>query len=425
MQLNSTFLKVPHYNGAIASAYDKFLMVAAFALVSGLFFLSDDHRYGLVFLREGVIVLSVLAVGYVLVLKKEELDTVDWYLLVMVLLLFLIPPVFAYLSYQQPLQYGLLEERRTLLYFVYFLIMLTIGGRKAYGEADLESVLKYLFYLGLAWSAANAFELIPRNSGFAFSVHSEQFAEDFVATDERFDTRFLEAGFLITFYPYYLIARGQFLKAVLPIVLLAAYMLFINQTRGLGLAIVLTLLWITILRQRLSNFNVGVMLLVPAVAILGYLSYFLYAYTFNEPVFFYDYHRNRELHVMLGEALNHFLLPHGALSLQFNEGFRSVYGINMYVSDIGLGGLLFKFGIFFFPLVFMMIMIVHRLAEKYRNHFSIILMAMLLADFMIIPFGDFLGRGAEEFALLIVLIRLQGVDHGYKYIACVRRGRSS
>jgi hypothetical protein len=128
---------------------------------------------------------------------------------------------------------------------------------------------------------------------------------------------------------------------------------------------------------------------------------------------------------MMGEALSNFLMPHGALSLQFNEGFRSVYGINMYVSDIGLTGLLFKYGILLFPLAFLMVMIVHLLSEKYRNNFSIILIALLLTDFMIIPFGDFLGRGAEEFALLMVLIRLQGVDHGHKYIACVRRGRAS
>lgn len=427
MQINASFLKTdsPAQMGAVASMPDKLVMIAALALVSGLFFLSDDHRFGLLLLREAVIGLSLLAVAYILVAQRESLDTIDWYFLVMVALVFLAPPIFAYVSFQQPLQYGFLDERRTLLYLIYFLIMLTIGGRRGYGESDLGNILKYLFYIVLAWSAANAFELIPRNAGFEFSVHAEQFADDFEATDARFDTRFLEAGFLIALYPYYLLARGEFLKAVIPLGLLAAYMLYINQTRGMGLAIVLTLVWITILRHRLSNFNVSVLLLVPVVAVLGYLSYFLYVYAFNEPVFFYDYHRNKEFRIMMGEALSNFLMPHGALSLQFNEGFRSVYGINMYVSDIGLTGLLFKYGILLFPLAFLMVMIVHLLSEKYRNNFSIILIALLLTDFMIIPFGDFLGRGAEEFALLMVLIRLQGVDHGHKYIACVRRGRAS
>ncbi|WP_028489575.1 hypothetical protein [Thiothrix lacustris] len=425
MQHNTTLLKMPQTNGIIASMYDKWLMVISLAIVSGLFFLSDDHRFGLAFLREAIIGLSLLAVAYVLMLKKDQLDSADWYFLVMVGLLFMLPPIFAYLNFHQPLQYGFLEERRTLLYLLYFLIMATIGGRKGYGDGDLEAILKYLFYIALIWSVANAFALIPRNSGFSFSVHAEQFTEGFVATDDRFETRFMEGGFLITLYPYYLIARGYFLKAVVPILLLATYMLYINQTRGFGLLIAIVFIWITILRHRVNNFNISVLLLIPVVFVLGYFAYFLYAHAFGDSVIFYDYHRNRELHVLLGEALRDFFMPHGALSLQFNEGFRSVYGINIYVSDIGLTGLIFKYGILFIPLAFLMIMTVYLLFSKYKNDFSIILMALLLANFMVAPLGDFLGRGTEGFALLMVLVRLQGVNHEHKYIACVRRGRAS
>lgn len=400
-------------------------MTAVLALVSGLFFLSDDHRFGVAFLREGVIALSLLALAYILMQKMHEMDTADWYLLAMVGMLVLMPPVFAYLHYHQPLQYGLLEERRSLLYLLYFLVMLVIGSRRGYGEADLEAILKYLFVLGLVWSAANAFGWVPRHAGFSFSIHAEQFAEDFIATDARFETRFMEGGFLITLYPYYLLARGQLLKALVPVILLGVYMLYINQTRSFGLLIGLTAIWIMILRQRNHHFNISALGIVPVVFVLGYFAYFLYVYAFNEPAFFYDYHRNRELRVFLGETLSDFFMPHGALSLQFNEGFRSVYGINMYVSDVGMTGLLFKYGILFLPLSFLMIMVAYFLYVKYKNDFSIIFMATLMASFMLIPFGDILGRGAEGLAVLITLIRLQGVSHEHKYIACVRRGWSS
>jgi hypothetical protein len=413
------------YAGIAASVYDKFLMVAVLALVSGLFFLSDDHRFGVVFLREGVIALSLLAVAYILMAKKHELDAADWYLLVMVGLLFLIPPIFAYFNFHQPLYYGFLEERRTLLYLFYFLVMLVIGSKKGYGDADLETILKYLFYAGLVWSVANAFEWIPRHSGFSFSVHAEQFDKDYVATDARFATRFMEAGFLLALYPYYLVARGNFLKAALPVLLLLAYMLYINQTRSFGLLIALTIAWIMILRLRDEQLNISLLIMIPLLSVLAYFSYFLYAHAFNDQVLFYDYHRNRELQIMLGETLNDFFMPHGGLSLQFNEGFLSVYGLNLYVSDIGLTGLLFKYGILFFPLSFLMIMVVYLLSVKYKNDFSIILMASLIADFMLVPFGDVLGRGTEEFAILMILIRIQGVSYEHKYIACVRRGWAS
>ncbi len=425
MHPKSTLLKVPLHTGMVASVSDRFLMVAILAVVSGIFFLSDDHRFGVAFLREGVIALSLLAVTYILMQRKDDLDTADWYLLAMVGLLFLIPPIFAYLSFHQPLYYGLLEERRTLLYLFYFLVMLVIGGRKGYGDDDLEAILKYLFYVTLVWSVANAFGWIPRHSGFSFSVHAEQFAKDYIATDARFETRFMEGGFLVALYPYYLVARGNFLKAILPILLLTGYMLYINQTRGFGLLILLTFFWIAILRQRVEQLNTSLLIMIPVVFVLGYFSYFLYVYAFDGQVLFYDYHRNREMHIMLRETLNAFFMPHGALSLQFNEGFFSVYGINLYVSDIGLTGLLFKYGILFFPLSFLMIKIVHLLGVKYKNDFSIIFMALLLAGFMLIPFGDVLGRGTEAFAFLMIMIRLQGVGYEHKYIACVRRGRAS
>ena len=58
MQYNATLLKAPPTMGIVASTYDRLLMVAVLALVSGLFFLSDDHRFGLAFLREVTIGLS-------------------------------------------------------------------------------------------------------------------------------------------------------------------------------------------------------------------------------------------------------------------------------------------------------------------------------------------------------------------------------
>lgn len=404
----------------------KFVAVVMIGLVSGLFFLSDDHRYGLPFLREGIIALSMLAVFYVLVSRKYLLDKIDWYLIVFSIMLFVAPPAFAYFNFHQPVYFGFLEERRTLLYLSYFLILAVVAGNdKRYSEQDIESVLRYLFLLALVWSVANAFELIPRNSGFSFSVHKEQFAEGFVSQDDRYATRFIEGGFLITLYPYYLLARGAFMKALLPVILLIAYMVFINQTRGLGLAILLSIFWILILRKRDDRLNITLLVLVPAVFLLGYLAYFLYVQAFDSQVFFYDYHRNRELSVVMSDVLRNFFLPHGSLSLQFNEGFFAIYGIQVYLSDIGFAGLLFKYGILVIPLIVLMIMIVRMLYGKYRNDFSIILMALLLADFMVSPFGDLLGRSTEEFAVVMILARLQGVFNEHQYLACIRRGRAS
>lgn len=427
MNAEPILLRLPQKTAVnAASRADRLWAIVAIALVSGLFFLSDDHRYGIAFLREGVIALSFLALTYVLMTNKYIPDRADWYLLVMVGVLFVAPPAFAYLNFQQPIQFGFLEERRALLYLAYFLLIAMVWSRrKTYAEQDIANILKYLFLLALAWSAANAFELIPRNTGFSFSVNAEQFSEGFISEDERYATRFLQAGFLVALYPYYLLARGEFKKAIIPLTLLALYMVFINQTRGMALAIILTSLWILLLRQRDDRFNISALAIVPAVSLLTYFSYFLYVQAFETEVFFYDYHRNRELHLVLERILQDWFIPHGSLSLQFNEGLLSIFGISVFLSDIGFIGLLFKYGLLFIPLVFLIIMIVRTLYGKYRNDFSVILMALLMADFIIAPFGDPLGRGAEEFAVILLLVRLQGVFDEKKYIACIRRGGAS
>lgn len=410
---------------SMASAGNRALAVVMVALTMGLFFLSDDHRYGVPFLREMIIAISFLITVYVLLQRRDELDAGDWYLLVLAGMVFLIPPVFAYLHYHQPLFFGFLEERRSLLYLTYFLLMVVVFGRKPFAEQDMEDILKYLFYLTLIWSAANAFELIPRHSGFSFSVRSEHFAEGFRSDDSRYATRFLEASFLAALYPLFLFVRGQFKKLIFPLLLFVIYMIFINQTRSMAFSIFLVFVFSLIIRQRNDKLNVSMLILLPGITILGYSAYYLYAYATEQWVVFYDYYRNREFHLVFEAVVNDFLMPHGGLSLQFNQGLRSVLGFDVFISDVGVVGLFFKYGFLFFPLVYLMLMLVYFLYGKYKNDFSVLLIAWVLANFVILPFSDLLGRGTEIMALLIALIRLQGVQHGHQYIACVRRGRPS
>ena len=420
MNAEATILKVPYYTRIGASFFDKLSALIIFSVLSGLFFLSDDHRFGLVFLREGIIGLSLLTVLYFLIAKKQEMDKADWYILILTALSFIMPPIFAYLHFHQPLPLGLLEERRTLLYLTYFLGILYLSNKK-YSEDDFSLILKSLFYLGLLWSIANAYGIIPRNAGFSFSVHAEQFGEGFVSADARYETRFMEGGFLLSLYPYFLLARGQFKKTIIPVIFLIFYMAFINQTRGIALAIVLNFVFISFLRHRVEKNNISLALLIPTVFTLGYFAYFLYAYSIGKGVFFYDDYRNLEMNLFMREIFNNMFLPHGAVSLQFNGGFFSIYGINAYISDVGLVGLLFKYGLLVIPFAIIYVMLIMFLNKKYNNTFSIIMLALMLTKFITLPFGDFLGRGIEEFAVLMILVRLQGDTYANKYIARVRR----
>lgn len=410
-----------------ASNFDRLLLTSVMLLLSGLFFLSDDHRYGIPFLMEGVAAVSLLFFAYYAVFHRERMERVDWYVAFLALMVFIVPVFFSYLYFKQPFEFGILEERRTLLYFSYFIPLLMLR-KKSYSTEDIESVLGVVFVVGLIWSALNAYELIPRNQGFSFSTHTEHFAEGFQSMDDRFATRFLGGNFMIFLYVYFLLAQGKFGKALLPVILTVLYMVFINQTRSIAAIAIISMLAIVVIRLKKDHLNLAALFFVPIFMMLLYFLYFLYAYVFAEPVFFYDVYRNMEFNLLFRDVIRDFFMPHGHLSLQFNGGFKTYFGMNVYTADMGLVGYLYKYGFFYIPLIAIYVAVVGMLYRRYHNDFIIIMMAIFIAVCLTIPFGEHISRMAGEFAILMTLIRIQGDVYGQKtvkYIARVRRGGAS
>lgn len=407
-----------------ASFFSKFLLVMILLLMSGTFFLSDDHRYGFPFMQEGLAALSLLSFAYIAIFHRDRMERFDWYVAFLAVIVFFVPVFFSYLYFKQPMSFGILEERRTFLYFSYFFALYFIGKRQ-YSSDDIEKILGVVFLVVLIWSVLNAYDLIPRNKGFSFSAHKEQFAEGFQSADARYETRFLNGYFMVFMYPYYLLARGKFGKALLPIALVVLYMLFVNQTRSLALISVLTALVILILRFKKDHLNLTLLFMTPVFFMVMYFLYYLYSYMFDEPVAFYDMYRNLEFKLVFRDAVRDFFMPHGHLSLQFNGGFETYFGINVYTADIGLAGYLYKYGFFYIPLIAIYIAIVGMLYRRYRNDFNIILIAVFVAVCLLAPFDEHISRQGGNFAILMTLIRIQGDSYGkkaIKYIARVRRG---
>lgn len=418
--MSAEFIVLKSGNAAksMASFFDVALAVIMILMVGGLFSLTDDHRFGFPFIRELTIVMSFAAILYLLFIKSYVFDRADWYVLVLTGLSFIIPVMFSYLKFAQPLPLGFLEERRSLQYLNYFLMIAFLGGRR-YSDTDLEKVLRYCFYIGLIWAFANAFEIIPRNSGFSFSAHAEQFDADFVPGDSRYQTRFLGGPFLMIMYPFYLLSRGEFKKLLIPLVCLIVYMVFVNQTRTL--AIGLSFGFLFMLAAKKDKVDLDLWAVFAIIILVFYFLYLFYVNIFGGLSVFYDYYRNVEFDILMGEARKHFFMPHGSLSVQFNNGFQSVYGFLIYPSDVGIVGLVFKYGFFLIPLTLIKIAIINVLFFKYRNYFSYMLMVFFVTACVISPFVDYLSRGTEEFALLMLLARLQGM--GGKNITLMRRVR--
>lgn len=409
---------------AAASVADKVILGLLLLAMSGLFFLSDDHRYGVVFFQESLAAVSIASFLYILAMRRHLLGNIDWSVLLLALLVFFIPILSSYLYFAQPFQFGVLEERRSLLYFSSFLAMLVLGGRH-YTSIDIEKVLKIVFWVALIWATLNAFDLVPRHQGFSFSVHKEQFAEGFQSLDERFETRFINGSIIVFLYPFFLLARKQYLKALLPVVLLVLYMVFINQTRSLAALGVLMLVFIGLMRGR-KEFNLMLMVAVPVFFLCAYFLYYLYSFLFGEPVAFYDMYRNMEFRLVFNKVIADWFIPHGHLSLQFDGGFKQYFGINIYTYDIGLAGNLYKYGFVYLFLFAIFLYAVLAIYRQHRNEFSIILAAMFVSSCFMMPFYGEFGRMGIEFSVLLVLARIRGNQYETgKYIACVRRGGAS
>ncbi|MEN9501425.1 MAG: hypothetical protein RI964_710 [Pseudomonadota bacterium] len=406
-----------------SSLFDKVMLFALVLLMSGLLFLSDDHRFGFAFIRELLGAISIFAFFYLLMFEKQTLNTIDFYLLMLALGTFFVPVLFSYFILGQPLYLGLTEERRTFGYFFYFLALLVIGQRQ-YAKADVEKILLLLFGVGLFWSVACAYGWIPKNNAQFFSVNQEHFQEGYVTEDARFETRFLSGYFLMFLYPLYLLAKGSTAKSLMYFVPVALYMFFVNQTRSLAGVLVITILTLFVIRNKKPSLIVSLAFLAPVVLFVAYFLCYLYAYVMNQPVFFYDEYRNLEFGVLFRDIVKDYFLPHGNLSLHFGDrGFREHFGIgiNVYTADIGFAGSLYKYGLFYPLLLGLNMLISILLYRKYSNEFSLMLLAYMVGTCVLLPFDDHLSNFANCLAILLLLARVQTPDASVKKFLVVTR----
>jgi hypothetical protein len=427
MSTEVIFVRRAITNKVSVSFFDMARLFIALLLMSELLFLSDDHRFGFLFLQETMISISILSLGYLVVFDRFRFDKVDWLILLFTLIVFLVPVIFSYLYFSQPIGDGLMEERRTLLYLSYFFAILVLGNRK-YSSDEIEKILMLLFWFALFWSFASAYEIIPKNHANEFTVNQQHFSKDYVTDDARFATRFLNGFFLVFLYPFYLIMKGKTLKAFACIPVVVLYMFFVNQTRSLSMVMLATFFLLFIFKWKKNHFNLILLGSIPVFFFIAYCLYYFYAYLFGEPVLFYDAYRNVEFDVLFGGAVKDLFLPHGHLSLHFgNRGFYEYFGVgkNIYTADIGLAGGLYKYGFFYIPMLAISLIMISILYKRYKNEFAFILFAMFIGACAVMPFGDYLSR-FSGLAILLVLIRVQrneDVNSG-KYVARIRKEKS-
>lgn len=326
-------------------AYRNLLFILIL-LNSEIFFLSDDKKSGIPFLRELYLLGIIVAAGALaLVWRRVYQSKTALWIIFMGICLPLLSVLLANLNYGQPFIYGLLEERRSFMwlsFFVAYFLLIKTQPTQAHLEdfflysAIFASIVGFLYY----------FSIIPDNTGVSFQVDEVDWGNNPLRPDRyRIGSGYVTIAVFMLLYKL----KDKLSVAKLLLVLyFAAYLWLVIQTRQTMLTWALAALWI--FRNRIDSLVkvgavagsilVGSFFLMPEFWVEQYdrFNALLFEATSGPGV------RETTISLIMEAIRENNYIGKGALSLQWNEGFRNIYNPHFYLSDVGIVGVYHRFG---------------------------------------------------------------------------------
>lgn len=368
---------------------------------------STHNPIGLKFLNEAYLAVCLgLALLLILASTDEsarEFRVLMYYAFYSVAIFTVLPAIFAYHTYGQPIVYGLIEERRILFAFG-FVPLLLLAKRISIRQFEHSLIYAALVAVTLSWLFK--FGLVP-------DLREEQTAWD------RPDRSSI-GPFLLCFTYFYCIqvwAKGKspingeqrrktFYLIIAALILLT--LVFATQTRQLiVLCLAFTLfclrakaiIWAAALCLLMSPFFFYPSLL----EVLGLNTEF-YASNFEHGV--EDNVRSNTIASIFNHLALVNWLPSGSLSLMWQDGFIPYFGEHFFLSDVGIIGTLFRFGFLSFILVPLTLYVYQRIARNIHADMTFTY-AVILAFMVIWPLNALLEYTQPVIAMLFVIHALR------------------
>ncbi|MGE6530823.1 hypothetical protein ACQKEM_17750 [Pseudomonas sp. NPDC077382] len=383
------------------------LTVLAIVLHFSVFGDSTHNPIGFKFLNEAYLAVC-LGLSLLLILSSTEESSREfrvlmYYAFYSVFVFTVLPAIFSFYTFGQPITFGLIEERRILFTFGFVPLLLLA---KHISTRQFEHAFIYAALIAVLLSWCFKFGLVP-------DLREEQTSWD------RPDRSSI-GPFLICFAYFYCIQvwakgkspiNGEQRQRKLYLILAAVLLLtlvFATQTRQL---IVLCLAF--------TLFSLRAKAIIWAASLCVLLS----------PLFFYP-----ELLEVLGlnvefyessldgdvedgvrphtiaSVFSHLnlvnWLPSGSLSLMWQDGFIPYFGEHFFLSDIGIIGTLFRFGFLTFLLVPLTLFVYHRIARSINSEMEFTY-AVMLAFFVIWPLNGLFEYTQPVICMLFVLHALR------------------
>ncbi len=383
------------------------LAVLAIVLHFSVFGDSTHNPIGFKFLNEAYLAVC-LGLSLLLILASteeasREFRILMYYAFYSVFVFTVLPAIFSFYTFGQPITYGLIEERRILFTFGFVPLLLLA---KHVSTRQFEHALIYAALIAVILSWCFKFGLVP-------DLREEQTSWD------RPDRSSI-GPFLICFAYFYCIqvwAKGKSpingeqrhrkLYLLIAAVLLLT-LVFATQTRQL---IVLCLAF--------TLFSLRAKAIIWAASLCVLLS----------PLFFYPellevlglniefYENSLDGDVedgvrphTIASVFSHLSLvnwlPSGSLSLMWQDGFIPYFGEHFFLSDIGIIGTLFRFGFLTFLLVPLTLFVYRWIARTINTEMEFTY-AVMLAFFVIWPLNGLFEYTQPVICMLFVLHALR------------------
>lgn len=368
---------------------------------------STHNPIGLKFLNEAYLAIC-LGLSLLLILASTEESAREYrvlmyYAFYSALVFILLPAIFAYHTFGQPVVYGLIEERRILFAFGFVPLLLLA---KRVTTLQFERALLYAALMAVTLSWLFKFGLIP-------DLREEQTSWD------RPDRSSI-GPFLLCFVYFYCIqvwAKGEspingekrqktFYLLVAALILLT--LVFATQTRQL---IVLCLAFtLFCLRAKALIWAASLCILLSPLffypALLEMLGLNLEFYTSNFEQGVEDGVRPNTIASIFNHLALVKWLPSGSLSLMWQDGFIPYFGEHFFLSDVGIIGTLFRFGFLTFILVPLTLFIYQRIARNINSDMGFSY-AAILAFMVIWPLNGMFEYVQPVIVMLFVIHALR------------------
>jgi hypothetical protein len=328
------------------------LLLGLLLLNSGCIFLTDDKVAGIPLLREAVLAAVVLSAVLLLVMWKHvhRSRAAAWITLFGVVLPIL-SAILANLNYGQPFLYGMLEERRSFAYLLFFPVYFLMVKTKP----TQDQIERFMLISGLACVFVGFlyyFKVIPENTNISFTVDDKNGGENLLRPDRyRIGANYVS---ICAFMLMYSIKRRLTLVKVATLCLFALYLWLVLQTRATMIIWALAGIWIFRNRPglilQMAGFIVAALVatyvIFPTAVIDQYDKFFALMNEATDG----DGPRDVTIALTMRDIANNNFVGMGALSLQWENGFARVYNDWFYLSDVGIVGVYYRYG-FFTPLI--------------------------------------------------------------------------